>query len=112
MVDKDMLEKGIGSYIKTRREELHLTQQQLNDLSNVSIQHISGIERGIRTPGLLHLVNIMKALDIEPNDLFQPYIKQVKTDPEQYEKFCELGKNIDEEAMDHILYMLEKVQSK
>lgn len=112
MVEHNELARYIGMYIKREREEQTLTQQELSEITGISISHISSIERGIKLPGTVSLFNLINALHIDVVDLFEPYLNLVKTDPEQYEKFCGLGKNIDEEAMTHILYMLEKVQSK
>lgn len=112
MIDKKELTVYIGDYIKKAREEAHLTQQALSELTDISMPQISCIERGVKLPGTLSLLHLILFLHIDVVDLFEPYLNLVKTDPEQYEKFCDLGKNIDEEAMTHILYMLEKVQSK
>ncbi len=53
---------GIGKRISTRRKQLGLTQEQLADQMNVSIQMVSNLERGnkaIRIENLLHLSEIL-----------------------------------------------------
>ncbi len=55
--------KEIGIRIVERRKELKLTQEQVAERMNVSIQMISNIERGnkaIKIDNLLKLCNILK----------------------------------------------------
>lgn len=55
--------KQIGIRIVERRKELKLTQEQVAERMNVSIQMISNIERGnkaIKIDNLLKLCNILK----------------------------------------------------
>lgn len=55
--------KEIGIRIVERRKELKLTQEQVAESMNVSIQMISNIERGnkaIKIDNLLKLCNILK----------------------------------------------------
>ena len=55
--------KKIGVRIVERRKELKLTQEQIAERMNVSIQMISNIERGnkaIKIENLLKLCNILK----------------------------------------------------
>ena len=55
--------KEIGIRIVERRKELKLTQEQIAERMNVSIQMISNIERGnkaIKIDNLLKLCNILK----------------------------------------------------
>lgn len=55
--------KEIGIRIVERRKELKLTQEQVAERMNVSIQMISNIERGnkaIKVDNLLKLCNILK----------------------------------------------------
>ncbi len=55
--------KDIGTRICSRRKELNLTQEQLAESMNVSIQMISNLERGnkaIKIDNLLNLCDILK----------------------------------------------------
>ena len=60
MSDADL--RGIGRRIQSCRKQLMLTQEQLADMMNVSIQMISNLERGnkaIRIDNLIHLSKIL-----------------------------------------------------
>ena len=57
--------KHIGEKIKTRRNELGITQQELADLTGVSINTIVAVERGIGNPSLSTLMALLDALGLE-----------------------------------------------
>lgn len=55
--------ESIGTRIVNRRKELHLTQEQLAESMDVSIQMVSNLERGnkaIKIENLLKLCDILK----------------------------------------------------
>lgn len=55
--------KSIGTRIVDRRKELHLTQEQIAECMDVSIQMVSNLERGnkaIKIDNLLKLCDILK----------------------------------------------------
>jgi len=41
---------AIGARIKAARERVHLTQEQLAEIIEISPTHMSVIERGVKTP--------------------------------------------------------------
>lgn len=56
--------KAIGRRIKLAREAAHFTQEQLAEAVNCTVQHISAIERGAKTPSLELFILIANAIDI------------------------------------------------
>lgn len=62
--------KTIGNRIQNIRLSKDLTQESLADLIDKSPHYISDIERGIKKPNIITLIDIMKALNITPNELF------------------------------------------
>jgi len=56
---------NICQQIKTRRQQLGITQQTLADMSEVGINTIVGIERGSGNPSLSTLEKICKVLGVE-----------------------------------------------
>ena len=55
--------KSIGLRIKAARQQLHYTQEQVADLCDVSIQHISNIENNktkVSLPLLIEIANVLK----------------------------------------------------
>lgn len=54
----------LGEYLRSVRNSANLTQEQLSDLSNVSIKHIADIEKGLKNPSFVVLQSLAKALDL------------------------------------------------
>ena len=52
----------IGKQIKIERIKQDLTQEQLAEMSNISVSHLSGIERGTTKLGLAAFFRIANAL--------------------------------------------------
>lgn len=62
----------VGSNVRKLRLEKNLTQEQFAELSGLSQQYISGLERGHRNPTVVTLYEIATALKAHPIDLLQP----------------------------------------
>lgn len=62
MVNVDLAE--IGKRIQARRKQQGLTQEQLADRMNVSIQMVSNLERGNKAIKIDNLVNLSRILDV------------------------------------------------
>lgn len=48
---------------------LDLTQEQLAERADLHWTYVSGVERGVRNPGLNIIGRLAKALEVEPKDL-------------------------------------------
>lgn len=59
----------LGKNIKTRRKELGLTQQELADILDMSLNFIGKIEVAFSKPSLDTLIEIAKALDTTVSEL-------------------------------------------
>ena len=59
--------------LKLYRNSLNLTQEKLSELSGISSDYLSEIERGKRTPSFKRIELIAKALEIDVYKLFMPY---------------------------------------
>lgn len=62
MGDGELLE--IGKRIQARRKQQGLTQEQLADRMNVSIQMVSNLERGIKAIRIDNLINLSQLLNV------------------------------------------------
>jgi transcriptional regulator with XRE-family HTH domain len=60
----------IGKRIKHLRRLRNLTQAQLAEKVNLSVNYISQIETGVASPTITVLVAIAKELDVELKELF------------------------------------------
>lgn len=56
--------KSIGINIKKYRIEKGLSQEKLAEMTDLSPNYISMIERAVKTPSLTTLINIANALDV------------------------------------------------
>ena len=56
--------------IKKCRLEKGLTQEKLSELCNISVDYLSEIERGKKTPSLKRLIIIAEKLEIKIEKLF------------------------------------------
>jgi transcriptional regulator with XRE-family HTH domain len=60
---------AFGSNIRRQRESKELTQEKLAELAGLDPTYISGIERGLRNPGIRNVVKIAKALSLSTSEL-------------------------------------------
>ena len=65
---------AIGARIKAARERVHLTQEQLAEIIDISPTHVSVIERGVKTPKLDTFVRIANALGVSTDALLQDVV--------------------------------------
>lgn len=72
----EVLPKIIGSLFRTARQDQHLSQDQVSDLTDGHLAHvsrtaISDIERGHCLPGLEALVALSRVLHVEPTEIYE-----------------------------------------
>lgn len=70
---------SLGSRIKEERIKLHLTQEKLAEITNLSPAYIGFIERGTRSITLEKLLDISNALHVSPDYLLSESIS-IKSD--------------------------------
>ncbi len=63
--------------LKFYRNLRNLTQEKLGELSGISTDYISELERGKKVPSIKRLDLIAKALDIEIYKFFIPITKKI-----------------------------------
>ena len=63
MTDRTSL-AGIGRRIAEIRREVGMTQDQLAEKADISVVHLSNVERGKKMPGLPVLIRIAEALEV------------------------------------------------
>lgn len=69
MSKRDKTLSALGLNIRQRREARELTQEKLAEKSGLDATYISGIERGLRNPGILNVARIAKALGLTAAEL-------------------------------------------
>ena len=62
--------KDLGENLKTARESLKFTQQQVADAADVHVNFYARVERGEENPSFEKLQSIMSVLEIKSLDLY------------------------------------------
>jgi len=65
-----VLQKKLGKRIAELRRARKLTQEQLAEALDCSVEFISLVERGVNAPSVASLEKFAKILKIEVNELF------------------------------------------
>ena len=65
-----MLQKKLGQRIAGLRRSNELTQEQLAEAVNCSVEFVSLVERGVNAPSVAGLEKFAKVLKVEVRDLF------------------------------------------
>jgi len=74
------LNKMVGAQIRLQRKAKGFTQEQLAEKCNLSVHHISGIERGLHAPSLQTVEHIASVLNIPVYEIFYIPSKKKKSD--------------------------------
>ena len=64
-------QEKFGAAIRSRREKLQLSQEELASIANVHRTYVGGIERGERNVSLVNILKLCHALSIQPSELFK-----------------------------------------
>ena len=83
--------KELGRRIQKARKEKGLTQQELADLSHVSLKHVQGCERGVKNPSFEVLRAFGKVLNLSLDSLMNldlPEDEQAANDMRQLYLSC------------------------
>ena len=65
------IRERFGFAVKTRREELNLTQEDLADKAGIHRTYLSDVERGSRNLSLINIERLAAALSMSLADLFR-----------------------------------------
>jgi transcriptional regulator with XRE-family HTH domain len=69
MLTRDPLLSALGKNVRSAREKNELTQEKLAEIAELDPTYVSGIERGLRNPGIKNVAKIAKALGITISEL-------------------------------------------
>jgi transcriptional regulator with XRE-family HTH domain len=70
------IRERFGFAVKTRREDLGLTQEDLADKAGMHRTYLSDIERGGRNVSLVNIERLAESLDLLMSELFRILEKQ------------------------------------
>lgn len=71
---------SIGSQIKSYRQKLKLTQQELAERSELSLPFINLVENDKRNLSVETLLKILSSLEISPSEFFLPFSEEFNSD--------------------------------
>lgn len=60
---ENVLDNEIGARVKHLRKVQHMTQEDLAEVLNITVKHVSSVERGVSRMSLEKMVELCKALD-------------------------------------------------
>ena len=69
MPKRDFVLAALGQSIRRRREARELTQEKLAERASLDPTYISGIERGLRNPGIKNVARLARALGFSTAEL-------------------------------------------
>ncbi len=69
MPKRDNILAALGQNVRRRREARDLTQEKLAEKAGLDPTYISGIERGLRNPGIKNVARLAKALGLTTAEL-------------------------------------------
>ena len=69
MPKRDSVLAALGQNVRRRREARELTQEKLAERAGLDPTYISGIERGLRNPGIKNVARLAKALGLTTAEL-------------------------------------------
>lgn len=69
MVKQDSVLILLGKNVRQSREKKELTQEKLAEIAEIDPTYVSGIERGLRNPGIKNVARLAKALGITTAEL-------------------------------------------
>ena len=69
MPKHDSVLARLGLNVRKRREARELTQEKLAERASLDATYISGIERGLRNPGIKNVAKLAKALGLSTAEL-------------------------------------------
>ena len=71
MPKRDTVLAALGQNVRRRREARELTQEKLAEKAGLDPTYISGIERGLRNPGIRNVARLAKALGLTTATLLE-----------------------------------------
>ena len=98
---------GIGERICAKRKQLGLTQEQIADKMDVSIQMVSNLERGNKAIKIDNLIKISEILDVSTD-----YILTGRNTEEDISYLTKRISNLSKEDFDMINMLIEYCENK
>ena len=101
----DMLLKDIGKRISSRRKALDITQEQLAEMMDVSVQMISNLEQGKKAIRPENLVKVCKSLGVSADYILfgEKSDREIDAFYEKYSQLTSEKQNLIESLVNELL---------
>lgn len=101
--------KPVGCRIKEAREKKGYTQEQLAEKLNLSVQHISVIERGVKVPKLETFIKIANELEVNSDFLLSDIlsVSAVLKSNELYSKMNKVSEKEKRRILEVVRILIE-----
>lgn len=110
MAEHDLTESQlIGSRIREARINRHMSQADLAVKANISLPHISKIEKGKTSMKLESFIRIIEALQVSADSMLRPDIPEVRSLYQS--EFDELLADCSPKELDSILRIVRELKS-
>ena len=73
----------LGEILRDERRQKHLTQEDLAEKSGIHRNHISFMERGLRSPTLETMIRVCHALGVETSEVVADLEARLRQQPDQ-----------------------------
>ncbi len=76
MPKRNGLLTALGQNVRRTRESKEITQEKLAEKAGLDPTYISGIERGLRSPGIKNVARLAKALGLTTSELCRGWTRE------------------------------------
>lgn len=109
-MDKDSYARAFGENLKTLRKRRGLSQEQLAEAIDKTVDTVSGIERGISYPRVETALDIAGVLGIPIYELFIAGAGSVGGDARRREVIIEINRMLNEQDVDVLEIIMGQIQ--
>lgn len=102
--------KIVGLRIKNLRQNLHLSQEKLAEMSFLHTTYIGQLERGQKNPSLLSLLKIANALEVTPESLIADLSNAERYEPTVPDKAFNFFSNLNNNDGEKLLSILNQIE--
>ena len=95
---------AIGKRMKTKRNELHLTQEQMAEKLDISVKHYGGVERGIAGLSIENFIEVSDILGISLDYLIKG---EPQNDDRMPNRIQEIFIECPKQNRQHLIQLLE-----
>ena len=99
----------ISANLKYLREKSGYTQEQLAEITGLSVSHISKVEAGLRRVGMKTYISILQALNVEGNDYINLAVKD--SNENNIKQYLAIFEGCSEAETKFLLNSLETIKS-